>query len=249
MAVPSDKKPTPASAASWTITPWPTTIVVHPGGSAAVRFTVTNNATAPPQRHGTIAVLADPGTDSWFEIDQDTRTFTPGGSADFTVAVRPAPTGTTGTYPFSCLVYDTEHPTVDTTVQSSSVAVTFAPATVPWKITASTSVVQLTHQPDLTGEIDFEVSGPAGTMVTAEVWPVGGPPADAKWFSLPFPQETIGASGSVSFHVDVEPPNPLGSAVPRGEFSGLLLDLTDGTTTVLRASSSAFRLEVEPGPS
>ncbi|MFJ2865896.1 hypothetical protein [Kitasatospora sp. NPDC087314] len=249
MAVPYDKKPTPASAASWTITASPTTVVVHPGGSAAVRFTVTNNTTAPPQRHGTIAVLPSPGTDSWFEINQDTRTFTPGGSSDFTVTVRPAPTGTTGTYPFSCLVYDTDHPTVDTTVQSRPVTVTIAPATVPWKITASTSVVQVTHQPDLAGEIGFETSGPVGSLVTVRVRPVGGLPADAKWFSLPNPQqETIGASGIVSFNVDVGPPNPLGSAVPRGKFFGDLLDLTGGTT-VIRASSSAFRLEVELGQS
>ncbi|WP_405649690.1 hypothetical protein OG581_52325 [Streptomyces sp. NBC_01386] len=234
------------TGASWTITASPTSVVVHPGGSAVVRFTVTDNATAPPQRRGTIAVLPGPGMhSSWFGIDQDTLTFTPGGSADFAVTVQFDATGITGTYRFNCLVFDPEHPAVDTTVQSSSVAVTFAPATVPWKITASTSVVQVTHQPDLAGEIGFETSGPVGSLVTVRVRPVGGHPADAMWFSLPNPQqETIGASGPVSFNVDVGPPNPLGSAAPRGKFFGDLLDLTGGTP-VVRASSRSFRLDVE----
>ncbi|MFJ2865897.1 hypothetical protein [Kitasatospora sp. NPDC087314] len=233
------------TGASWTITASPTTVVVHPGESAAVRFTVTNNTTAPPQRHGTIAVLPSPGTDSWFDIDQDTRTFTPGGSSDFTVTVRPAPTGTTGTYPFSCLVYDTDHPTVDTTVQSSPVTVTFAP--MPWAITASTSVVRLADTILPRGEIGFQVSGPVGSQVKVRVRPIDGPPADARWFTMPFLPQTIGDSGTAAFDVPVRSPNPLGSVVPRTTFVGDLVEMM-GDAPLFRASSGTFRIEFEPDP-
>ncbi|MFD8262909.1 hypothetical protein ACFV19_29275 [Streptomyces griseoluteus] len=233
----------PASGTSWTVTASPASVRLHLGESAVVRFTVTDNATTPAQRRGTLAVLPGPGTDaSWFTIDQDTRTFAPGGSADFGVTVRPPTGAASGDHRFSCLVFDPEHPTVDTTVQSGPVALTVTPAVLPWKITASKSVVVLTRQPDLAGDIDFETSGPVGSLVTVRVRPTGGHPADAEWFSLPTPQEgTIGASGPANFIVEVGPPNPLGSVVPHGTFVGDLLDLTGGTQ-VHRGSSRAFRL-------
>ncbi|MFJ2865898.1 hypothetical protein [Kitasatospora sp. NPDC087314] len=51
------------AGASWTITASPTTVGLSAGHPSTVSFTVTNNAAAPAQRRGTIAVLPDQGTD------------------------------------------------------------------------------------------------------------------------------------------------------------------------------------------
>jgi hypothetical protein len=114
---------TPSSEPSWRITPSSTALDPFSSPSVLVSFTVTNNTAGPAQRRGTLEVVPGVSTDqSWFSVHRETRTFTPGSTETFDVKVTPPAGAAAGDFSFSCLVFDTDDPAIETTVQSAPVA-------------------------------------------------------------------------------------------------------------------------------
>ncbi|MFD7324227.1 hypothetical protein ACFV9D_24535 [Streptomyces sp. NPDC059875] len=230
--------------ASWTVTPSATSVDVRDGQSVAVSFAVTNTTTAPEQRRGTLIMQPDPSTGaavSWFTIDRDTRVFTPGSTEAFAVTVAP-PAGTDpGEHRFSGFVFETDHPAVATSAESSPVTLDLIET--PWTISAAATKIVL-FLGFFEVDFSFDITGPVGRSVTVRIRQRGGSQVDTAWFRVHRLPHTIGDSGSAQVPVTVGPPDPKGSRpVPKADFFADLFEVT-GATSKLRASFGPMHLTV-----